>query len=65
MLKEYETIQNGIGSPDLYLALCLAVAWIVIVSVLIGGVKSSGKASYFLGMVNLFIAVAYQLMKID
>lgn len=51
VLKEYDSIQNGIGTPDLYLAICLAVAWIVIVSVLIGGVQSSGKASYFLGIV--------------
>lgn len=50
VLKEYETIQHGIGMPDLYLALCLALAWIIIVSVLIKGVQSSGKASYFLGM---------------
>lgn len=50
VLKEYKTIDDGIGTPDLYLALCLLVAWIVIVSVLIRGVQSSGKASYFLGM---------------
>lgn len=50
VLKEYETIDDGIGMPDLYLALCLLIAWIVIVSVLIRGVQSSGKASYFLGM---------------
>lgn len=50
VLKEYDTIQHGIGTPDLYLALCLALAWIIIVSVLIKGVQSSGKASYFLGM---------------
>lgn len=55
VLKEYETIQHGIGMPDLYLAICLAAAWIVIVSVLIGGVQSSGKASYFLGIVFYWI----------
>lgn len=53
MLKEYDTIENGIGKPDLYLALCLALAWIIILAVLIKGVQSSGKASYFLGMCGL------------
>lgn len=50
VLKEYKTIDDGIGMPDLYLAICLLLAWVVIVSVLIRGVQSSGKASYFLGM---------------
>lgn len=49
VLKEYETIHNGIGLPDIYLAICLACAWIFIVGVLIKGVQSSGKAAYFLG----------------
>lgn len=52
-MKEYDSIQDGIGWPDLYLTLCLALAWIIIISVLIKGVKSSGKASYFLGEKNL------------
>lgn len=55
VLKEYETIQNGIGTPDIYLALCLGLAWVIIVSVLIKGVQSSGKASYFLGIHKLLI----------
>lgn len=50
VLKEYTSIHDGIGTPDLYLAICLGLAWVFIVSVLIKGVQSSGKASYFLGM---------------
>lgn len=50
MLKEYDTIHNGIGMPDFYLTICLLCAWLFIVSVLIKGVQSSGKASYFLAL---------------
>lgn len=50
MLKEYDTIHNGIGMPDFYLTICLLCAWIFIVLVLIKGVQSSGKASYFLAL---------------
>lgn len=50
MLKEYSTIHDGIGLPDFYLTLCLMAAWIFIVVVLINGVQSSGKASYFLAL---------------
>ncbi|XP_055309717.1 sodium-dependent nutrient amino acid transporter 1-like [Sitodiplosis mosellana] len=57
VLKEYTSIENGIGMPDLYLALCLALAWIIIGSVLIKGVQSSGKASYFLALFPYVILV--------
>ncbi|XP_031631151.1 sodium-dependent nutrient amino acid transporter 1-like [Contarinia nasturtii] len=50
VLKEYPTIQNGIGTPDIYLTMCLGLTWVIIVSVLIKGVQSSGKASYFLAL---------------
>lgn len=43
-------IDNGIGVPDWKLAICLLVCWIVITSLLIKGIKSSGKASYFLAI---------------
>ncbi|KAM7342265.1 sodium-dependent nutrient amino acid transporter 1-like [Cochliomyia hominivorax] len=50
ILHETPNIDDGIGSPDLYLALTLAVSWIVIVSIIIPGIKSSGKAAYFLAI---------------
>lgn len=50
VLQEYDTINNGIGTPSLRLVLCLLIAWIVIVLVLIKGIRSSGKASYFLAL---------------
>lgn len=50
MLREAHDINNGIGYPILNLALFLLFAWIVIAAVLIRGIKSSGKASYFLAL---------------
>lgn len=50
ILKEIDSIHDGLGTPDWSLALCLIVAWLVIMLVLINGVRSSGKASYFLAL---------------
>lgn len=50
MLREYDNINDGIGTPSLHLVLCLLIAWVVIVLVLIKGIQSSGKASYFLAL---------------
>lgn len=49
-MREAQDINNGIGYPILNLALFLLFAWIVIAAVLIRGIKSSGKASYFLAL---------------
>lgn len=38
------------GSPDWKLALCLFGAWTVAYLVIVKGIKSSGKASYFLAL---------------
>lgn len=50
VLKEKNDISDGIGSPDWKLALCLFGAWTVAYLVIVKGVKSSGKASYFLAL---------------
>lgn len=50
VLQEASDINNGIGSPILNLSLFLLFAWLVIASVLIKGIRSSGKASYFLAL---------------
>ncbi|KAH8270760.1 hypothetical protein KR018_000208 [Drosophila ironensis] len=50
ILREKTSIDDGIGYPSWSLALSLAVAWIVIAAILFKGVKSSGKASYFLAL---------------
>lgn len=50
VLKEKETIFDGVGTPDLQLALYLLLTWTIIALILIRGVKSSGKAAYFLAL---------------
>lgn len=57
VLREYDNIDNGIGTPSLNLALCLLAAWLVIIAVLIKGVHSSGKASYFLALFPYVIMI--------
>ncbi|XP_065093534.1 sodium-dependent nutrient amino acid transporter 1 isoform X1 [Ochlerotatus camptorhynchus] len=50
VLREKESIDDGIGAPDWKLTLWLLLAWIIIFLVLVRGVKSSGKAAYFLAI---------------
>lgn len=50
VLKEKETIYDGAGTPDLQLSLYLALAWILVSLIMIKGIRSSGKASYFLAI---------------
>lgn len=50
VLNEASDINHGIGAPILNLAFFLLVAWFVIAAVLIRGIRSSGKASYFLAL---------------
>lgn len=50
ILREAENIDHGIGSPNWQLAACLIFAWICVTTILIKGVRSSGKASYFLAV---------------
>ncbi|XP_055625250.1 sodium-dependent nutrient amino acid transporter 1 isoform X3 [Toxorhynchites rutilus septentrionalis] len=50
VLKEIATIDDGIGLPDWQLTLYLCLSWSFVLLVLIRGVKSAGKASYFLAL---------------
>ncbi|EDW72440.1 uncharacterized protein Dwil_GK20711, isoform A [Drosophila willistoni] len=50
ILHEVANINEGLGLPNWQLVVCLAVAWLIIGAVLIRGIKSSGKAAYFLGV---------------
>lgn len=43
-------MDHGIGSPNLPLFGCLTLTWVIEAIVMIKGVKSSGKASYFLAI---------------
>lgn len=47
VIKQKDDISDGIGYPDWQLCLWLLLAWIVIYLVIVKGVKSSGKVSYF------------------
>ncbi|XP_046428317.1 sodium-dependent nutrient amino acid transporter 1-like [Neodiprion fabricii] len=58
VLKEYDNIDNGIGLPDWRLTLCLLGSWACICAVLSRGVKSTGKASYFLAIFPYVIMIA-------
>lgn len=55
MLHETDSIDDGIGTPDLKLSGYLFLAWLITFLVMIKGVKSSGKASYFLAMFPYFV----------
>ncbi|CAK1596153.1 unnamed protein product [Parnassius mnemosyne] len=58
VLRQSIGIDDGIGAPLWDLTLCLLASWIIIFFIVARGVKSSGKAAYFLALfpyVVLFI----------
>lgn len=57
ILNEATTIDEGIGMPNWKLCICLVMAWACISGILIKGVKSSGKASYFLAVFPYFVMI--------
>lgn len=56
-MKESETIEAGLGAPDFDLVLCLIAAWTFIGLVLMKGIKSSGKAAYFLAIFPYIVLI--------
>lgn len=58
VLNETDDISNGLGTPSWKLILCLALSWISVILVLSRGVKSAGKASYFLAIFPYTIMIA-------
>jgi len=50
VINEPDTIEDGIGDPDWRRIIALLVFWIFILLVVIRGVQSTGKASYFLAL---------------
>uniref|UniRef100_A0A499FUW7 Transporter n=1 Tax=Anopheles farauti TaxID=69004 RepID=A0A499FUW7_9DIPT len=50
VLRNYWTVDEGIGWPDWKLTICLMFCWICIGCILIKGIRSSGKAAYFLAI---------------
>nr|CAD7194294.1 unnamed protein product [Timema douglasi] len=57
VLREPDTIHDGIGPPEWRLTLCLIFSWICVFLVCVRGVKSSGKASYFLALFPYVIMI--------
>ncbi|XP_055906868.1 sodium-dependent nutrient amino acid transporter 1-like [Eupeodes corollae] len=57
ILREKTQIDDGIGYPNWDLALCLAFSWFVVAIIMIKGVRSSGKASYFLAIFPYVVLV--------
>lgn len=47
MLNQASSIDDGIGTPDWRLTLCLLLSWAIVCLILIKGVASAGKAAYF------------------
>lgn len=43
-------LAEGIGLPDLDLTICLLISWLIVASILIKGIRSTGKAAYFLAL---------------
>ncbi|CAH2037457.1 unnamed protein product, partial [Iphiclides podalirius] len=50
VLQQSDGIEGGLGAPIWYLTLCLLASWVVIFLIVAQGVKSSGKAAYFLAL---------------
>ncbi|CAG9830612.1 unnamed protein product [Diabrotica balteata] len=50
VLKEVDDISDGIGLPDWKLTILVLITWLITYLVSVRGVKSSGKASYFLAI---------------
>ncbi|XP_055912057.1 sodium-dependent nutrient amino acid transporter 1-like [Eupeodes corollae] len=58
VLNEKSDITDGVGYPNLDLTGTLFVSWIVIFLVIANGVKSSGKAAYFLALFPYVVLIA-------
>lgn len=50
VLHQIDDLSDGLGVPNWKLVLCMVVSWLTLFLVIIKGVKSSGKAAYFLAL---------------
>ncbi|XP_075973573.1 sodium-dependent nutrient amino acid transporter 1-like [Anticarsia gemmatalis] len=57
VLQQSEGIEGGLGAPIWYLTLSLLASWIVIFIIVVKGVRSSGKASYFLAIFPYIVMI--------
>lgn len=58
VLHEKTDISDGVGSPDWKLTITLFVSWLTVFLVIMKGVKSSGKAAYFLALFPYVVLIA-------
>lgn len=58
VIKQKDDILEGIGVPDWQLTIFLFFAWVTVYVVIIKGVKSSGKFSYFLAIFPYIVMLA-------
>ncbi|XP_076161698.1 sodium-dependent nutrient amino acid transporter 1 isoform X2 [Ptiloglossa arizonensis] len=58
VLNEYDSIEDGIGTPSWQLTICLFLSWTSIFVVLFRGIKSTGKAAYFLAIFPYVVMIA-------
>lgn len=58
VLKEIPNINDGIGVPEWRLTLCLLASWVCVFLASRRGVKTSGKAAYFLALFPYVIMIA-------
>ncbi|XP_058456380.1 sodium-dependent nutrient amino acid transporter 1-like [Malaya genurostris] len=57
VMHKNESLYDGVGVPDWKLILCLTFSWLCVATILIKGIKSSGKASYFLAIFPYVIII--------
>ena len=57
MVRERDDISDGIGVPSWKLTVALFVAWLITFLVIVKGVKTAGKAAYFLAIFPYIILI--------
>ncbi|KAL4713244.1 hypothetical protein ACJJTC_013174 [Scirpophaga incertulas] len=57
VLRQKDGIEGGLDAPLWDLTICLFVSWLIIFFIVARGVKSSGKASYFLAIFPYVIMI--------
>jgi solute carrier family 6 amino acid transporter-like protein 5/7/9/14 len=58
VLRQPDSIDDGIGDPDWRLVIGLFVFWLTIFLVVVRGVQSSGKVAYFLALFPYVVMIA-------
>lgn len=57
MLNEIDSIDKGLGIPSWSLLLCLFFSWLCMFGIMSRGVKTSGKAVYFLAIFPYIVMI--------